>query len=364
MNTMIIVPAAIAAAAGLGWLLFRSRSSAQPPRREEPQASNWTVTKVTRETPSTVSLEFDATLDFKAGQFVLLRPNRELPWRAYSFSRAPGQPLRLTIKRVEGGAVSTFVTEKLTEGSSIEVKGPFGQFVLPEGGKHILMLAGGSGVTPMIGFLHELAQKGWPAKVTLIDANRSADEQILRKELDELAASSGAKLEIIHVLDDGGPDGSVERGPMTKDVVNALLSKIEAPDVVTLCGPTGMMESCNAVVRERFPSAKLIEEKFTAVVASVGADAIAHEVELVDGDKTKTFTVREGEPVLQAARRAKVELAAGCESGVCGTCRVKMRRGQIETPEESCLTAEERSQGYALVCIGKAKAPCSIEPAP
>ncbi|MBL8682815.1 MAG: iron-sulfur cluster-binding domain-containing protein [Myxococcales bacterium] len=364
MNTMIVVPAAIAAVAGVGWLLFRSRSAPAPARRDEPEAAQWKVTKVTRETPSTVSLEFDASLEFRAGQFVLVRPTRELPWRAYSFSRAPGQPLRLTIKRVEGGAVSTFVTEKLSEGAEIEVKGPFGQFVLPDGAKSVLMLAGGSGVTPMIAFLHDLAKQGWPAKVTLVDANRSANEQILRKEIDELVAASGGKLTVVHVLDDASGEGSDKRGPMTRDVVASVLEGMEAPEVVALCGPAGMMESCNAVVRERFPSAKLLEEKFTAVVASVGADAIAHEVELVDGAKTKTFTVREGESVLHAARRAKVELAAGCESGVCGTCRVKMRRGQIDTPDESCLTAEERSQGYALVCIGTAKAPCSIEPAP
>jgi ferredoxin-NADP reductase len=267
----------------------------------------------------------------------------------------------LTIKRVEGGAVSSKLVSDTRVGDTLEVKGPFGHFVLPENVRSVLMLAGGSGVTPMLSFLHELAMKGWPAKVTLVDANRTKEEQILRSEIDALVAESRGQLTVIHVLDDGSEG---VQGPMTQDVVDSILSTVEAPELITLCGPSAMMEACHVVLARKFASVPVLEEKFTAVLSSVGADAIAHEVELVDGDKVQTFTVREGEPVLQAARRAKVELAAGCESGVCGTCRVKMRRGSIETPDESCLTAEERAQGYALVCIGRVKAPCSIEPAP
>jgi ring-1,2-phenylacetyl-CoA epoxidase subunit PaaE len=359
MNALIVIPAAVVAV-GAAWWLFRPKASQAPARKEEPMQS-WTVTSVSRETPSAVSFEVDSSLDFQAGQFVLLRPSKDLPWRAYSFSRAPGQPLRLTVKKVEGGAVSTYITERLAAGDKLDVKGPFGQFVLPSGIGHALLLAGGSGVTPMLAFVHDLAAKGWPTKVTLVYANRSKSEQILRAELDELAAKSDGKLTIIHVLDDGSEG---VKGPMTPDVVAAVLEGVAAPDVVALCGPTGMMESCHAEVSKRFATAKILEEKFTAVVASVGADAIAHEVEVVDEGKSKTFTVREGETVLQGARRAKVNLSSGCESGVCGTCRVKMLRGQIETPDESCLTAEERAEGYALVCIGKVKAPCGFEPKP
>ncbi|MFO0559646.1 MAG: iron-sulfur cluster-binding domain-containing protein [Polyangiales bacterium] len=359
MNALIVIPAAVVAV-GAAWWLFRPKGAPAPAKKEE-HVQHWTVTSVTKETPSTVSFEVDSSLDFQAGQFVLLRPNNELPWRAYSFSRAPGQPLRLTVKRVEGGSVSTYITQRLAAGDKLEVKGPYGHFVLPSGVDHALLLAGGSGITPMLAFMHDLAAKGWPTKVTLVDANRSKEEQILRSEIDELAANSNGKLTVIHVLDDGS-EGI--KGPMSEDVVSKILESIDAPSLVALCGPTGMMEACHAAVSKRFASAKILEEKFTAVVASVGADAIAHEVEVQENGKSKTFSVREGETVLQASRRAKVNLSSGCESGVCGTCRVKMLRGQIETPEESCLTAEERAEGYALVCIGKVKAPCAFEPKP
>lgn len=361
MNALIVIPAAVVAV-GAAWWLFRPKGSqSSDSKKKEEHVHHWTVTSVTRETPSTVSFEVDSSLDFQAGQFVLLRPNKEFPWRAYSFSRAPGQPLRLTVKRVEGGSVSTYITTRLAAGDALEVKGPYGHFTLPTEVTHALLLAGGSGITPMLAFLHDLAAKGWPAKVTLVDANRSKEEQILRSEIDELVAGSNGKLTVIHVLDDGS-EGT--KGPMTEDVVSKLLESVEEPSLVALCGPSGMMDACHAAVGKRFPSAKILEEKFTAVVASVGADAIAHEVEVHENGKSKAFSVREGETVLQAARRAKVNLSSGCESGVCGTCRVKMLRGNIETPEESVLTAEERAEGYALVCIGKVKAPCAFEPKP
>jgi ring-1,2-phenylacetyl-CoA epoxidase subunit PaaE len=360
MNELLVIPAAVVAA-GAAWFFLRAKGGSKKAARKEEPAHEWTVTTVTKETPSTVSFEVDQTLDFKAGQFVLLRPNKELPWRAYSFSRAPGQPLRLTVKRVEKGAVSTHVTEKLAAGDLLEVKGPYGQFVLPEGAKHALLLAGGSGVTPMLSFLHDQALKGWPTKVTLIDANRTEAEQILRSELDELVKKSDGKLTVVHVLDDA-TEGL--KGPMTEDVVEKVLEGVDAPDVVALCGPGPMMDACKAVTTKKYPSAKLLEEKFTQITAQIGADAIAHEVEVVEDDRSRTFTVREGEPVLQAARRAKIDLLSGCEAGVCGSCRVKMRRGTVDTPEESCLTQEEREEGYALICIGTVKGPCSFEPAP
>ncbi|MCC7186977.1 MAG: hypothetical protein IT185_12085, partial [Acidobacteria bacterium] len=172
----MIVIAVIAGVVVLGGLFLvlskGSPSTAGDAAPSEPTLK-WTVTKVTRETPSTVSFEVDQPLSFKAGQFVLIRPKPELPFRAYSFSRAPGEPLRLTVKHVPNGQVSTHVTQSLAAGDVLDVKGPYGQFVLPDGAKSALLLAGGSGVTPMLSMLRALDGKGWPTAVTLIDGNRS-----------------------------------------------------------------------------------------------------------------------------------------------------------------------------------------------
>ncbi len=338
--------------------LFKKKAPATRPA--PPQVLSWRVTTVTRETPSTISFEVDGTLDFKAGQFVLLRPTAALPWRAYSFSRAPGLPLRLTVKKVKDGQVSTHLTEKLAVGDLLEVKGPYGHFVLPSSFTRALFIAGGSGVTPFLSMLQEQQKAGWPTPISLLDFNRTGVEQILKAELDALIASSGGKLEIVHVLDDAqaGP-----KGPPSKDVLGALLAGQAQPDVVAMCGPQPMMDLAREAVHARFPGVTVLEEKFTMSHEESGSGATV-TVELVQDGKSKPFPVKDGEHVLAAARKAGLNLSAGCEMGACGVCRVKVLSGEIHIPDDACLSDGEKADGYALVCVGTAKGNCRIEPAP
>lgn len=340
--------------------LFGKKKEKAPARAAPPAALSWRVTTVTKETPSTVSFEVDASMDFKAGQFVLVRPKPELPWRAYSYSRAPGAPLRLTVKKVKDGQVSTHLTEKLAVGDVLEVKGPFGHFILPAGFKRALFIAGGSGITPFLSMLEEQKKLGWPAPIALLDFNRTAVEQIFKAELDALVASSGGKLTITHLLDDGA-DGP--KGPPSKDVLNALLAGQEQPDVVAMCGPQPMMDLSRDAVHARFPGVTLLEEKFTMSHDEGGSGATV-TVELMLDGKSKPFPVKDGEHVLAAARKAGLNMSAGCEMGACGVCRVKVLSGEIHIPDDACLSDGEKSEGYALVCVGTAKSNCRIEPAP
>ena len=337
--------------------LFKKKT---PPRPATPPALSWRVTTVTQETPTTISFEVDGTLDFKAGQFVLLRPTAALPWRAYSFSRMPGAPLRLTVKKVKDGQVSTHLTEKLAVGDVLEVKGPYGHFVLPPAFTRALFIAGGSGITPFLSMLQEQQKAGWPTPICLLDFNRTGVEQILKGELDALVASSGGKLEVVHVLDDAA---AAPKGPPSKDVLGALLASQAQPDVVAMCGPQPMMDLAREAVHARFPGVTVLEEKFTMSHEEGGSGATV-TVELVMDGKSKPFPVKDGEHVLAAARKAGLNLSAGCEMGACGVCRVKVLSGEIHIPDDACLSDGEKADGYALVCVGTAKGNCRIEPAP
>jgi ferredoxin-NADP reductase len=345
----------------LGFLgsFFKKKAPAVA-RPAGPPTLNWRVTIVTKETPTTVSFEVDGSMDFKAGQFVLLRPNATLPWRAYSFSRAPGHPLRLTVKKVKDGLVSTHLTEKLAVGDELEVKGPYGQFVLPATLTRALFIAGGSGITPFLSILQEQQKKGWPTPMCLLDFNRTGTEQILKAELDALLASSGGKLEIIHLLDDAA---TAPKGPPSKDVFGALLAGQQQPDVVGMCGPEPMMDMAREAVLARFPGVPILEEKFSVSHEEAGSGASVM-VELLQDGKSKSFPVKDGEHVLAAARKAGLNLSAGCEMGACGVCRVKVLSGEVHIPDDACLSDGEKADGYALVCVGTVKGACRIEPAP
>lgn len=339
--------------------LFKKKAPA-PARAAPPPTLAWKVTTVTKETPSTISFEVDGTMDFKAGQFVLLRPTAAMPWRAYSFSRAPGNPLRLTVKKVKDGQVSTHLTEKLATGDVLEVKGPYGHFIVPATFTRALFIAGGSGITPFLSILQEQEKKGWPSPICLLDFNRTGVEQILKAELDALVASSGGKLEVIHLLDDAA---AAPKGPPSKDVFGALLASQQQPDVVGMCGPEPMMDMARAATLARFPGVPILEEKFTMSHDEGGSGAVV-TVELVQGGKSQPFPVKDGEHVLAAARKAGLNLSAGCEMGACGVCRVKVLSGEIHIPDDACLSDGEKADGYALVCVGTVKGACRIEPAP
>jgi ferredoxin len=195
----------------------------------------------------------------------------------------------------------------------------------------------------------------------MVDAHRSAEEQILKAELEALAQGSGGKFELIQLLDDGA---GAQRGPPTREVLAKLFEGREKPDVVATCGPQPMMDGVREVATARWPGVAVLEEKFSAAPEASGSGA-AVDVEVVMDGKGRTFPVHQGEHVLAAARAAKIGLSAGCEMGACGVCRVKLLSGDIEVPEDSCLSDEERAQGYRLVCVGKVtQAGCRFEPAP
>jgi ferredoxin-NADP reductase len=358
MSPIVFVVGGVVA---LGLLIFVLRGNSSGAARALPaSAMNWSVTTVTPETPSAVSFEVDATLAFKAGQFVLVRPNAELPWRAYSFSRAPGAPLRLTVKRVPDGKVSTHLTTQLKTGDRLEVKGPYGHFLVPSSFTRALFVAGGSGITPFLSQLHEQATLGWPRSITLVYANRSRAETILRAEVEALLADANGKLEVVWVSDD---ESEPLRGPLSKAVLASALEGRAPFDFIATCGPQPMMDNVRELATEKYPGVHVLEEKFSAA-PEASATGPAHQVEVVIDGAPRAFTVKEGEHVLTAARTAGIGLSAGCEMGACGVCRVRMVDGTIDVPSDSCLSDDEKAQGYALVCVGTVKANCRFEPAP
>jgi ferredoxin len=130
-----------------------------------------------------------------------------------------------------------------------------------------------------------------------------------------------------------------------------------------MCGPEPMMDLARAAVQARFAGVPILEEKFS-MSHDVGGSGATFTVEFVHDGKTKNFPVKDGEHVLAAARKAGLNMSAGCEMGACGVCRVKVLSGNIQVPDDACLSDNEKSQGYALVCVGQAKANTRIEPAP
>jgi ferredoxin-NADP reductase len=188
----------------------------------------------------------------RAGQHVDVRLTAEDGYqveRSYSIASAPdGARLELTIERLEDGEVSPYLTDELRAGDTIELRGPIGGYFVwepPQGGP-LLLVAGGSGVVPLMAMIRARANAHSDAETRLLFSSRSWDDVIYRDELDRLADD---RLSVFHTLTRSQPPDwrgyarRVDRGMLTE----VAPAPSERP-LVYVCGPTPFVEAVAATL--------------------------------------------------------------------------------------------------------------------
>ena len=161
----------------------------------------WQVAKVRAVTTETASVR-TLTLDVpdwpghQAGQHLDIRLTDEdgyVAERSYSIASAPGEPVAITVERLEDGEVSPYLTDELRAGDDLELRGPIGGYFIwePEDGGPLLLLAGGSGVVPLRSILRHRERTGSTVPVRLLYSARTLDDVIYRGELDQPAGRRG-----------------------------------------------------------------------------------------------------------------------------------------------------------------------------
>ena len=162
-----------------------------------------TVGRVTRETASAVTLRLEVPdwPGHRAGQHVDIRLTADDGYqaeRAYSIASAPGEPLTITVERLDDGEVSPYLTEDARPGDQLEVRGPIGGYFVweAETGGPLLLAAGGSGVVPLRAILRHRSLVGSSVPVRLLYSSRSWEDVIYSSELDSPADG----VEVIHTL--------------------------------------------------------------------------------------------------------------------------------------------------------------------
>lgn len=209
-----------------------------------------TVRQVIQETPQVKSLELEVPgwLGHHAGQHLDVRLTAEDGYqteRSYSIASAPGEPqVTITVERLEDGEVSPYLTDVLRVGDELEVRGPIGGWFTwrPVEGGPLLLVAGGSGIVPLMAMLRLRAAVASPVPVCLLYSSPSAEEIIYRQELDRRAAAD-ADLHVAYTVTRTVPPGwqgyhrRIDR-VMLEDVAWA---PAERP-LVFVCGPTPLVE--------------------------------------------------------------------------------------------------------------------------
>lgn len=206
------------------------------------------LAEIIRETPETKTFRFGMVgkeLPFRPGQFVMLTidvPDYGPVTRPLSIASSPREKeiMDLTVKKMEGGVMSTFLCDRARVGDIYKIKGPYGVFTLDESAKSVVFIAAGSGIAPFRSMWRYAMEKKIYTDITLLFSSKTRDYIIFR---DELAALHGNGMRVVHTItrnDDPNWTGYARRidKEMLKHVIGSTDGKL-----FYACGPPGMCKS-------------------------------------------------------------------------------------------------------------------------
>ncbi len=226
-----------------------------------------TVAAVSPETSRTRTLLFDVPEwpGHRAGQHVDVRLTAEDGYqaeRAYSIASAPGEPLALTVERVDDGEVSSWLTQEARPADLVEVRGPIGGYFVwePAFGGPLLLAAGGSGIVPLRSMLRARALAGSDVPVRLLYSSRGGEDVIYASELE----SPGPGVQVIHTLTRSQPPAWTG---YARRVDQRMLAEVAWPagdrPLAYVCGPTSFVETvAAALVALGYPAGRVLTERF------------------------------------------------------------------------------------------------------
>jgi ferredoxin-NADP reductase len=233
-----------------------------------------TVDAVTTETPAvrTITLGLPDWAGHAAGQHLDVRLTAEDGYaaeRSYSIASAPGEPVAITVERLDDGEVSPYLTQELRPADTIEVRGPIGgYFVWPgdDPAAELLLIAGGSGVVPFRSILRHRHNAGSAVPVRLLYSARSLSDIIYRSELD--AGTPG--VEVIYTLTRQRPPGwSGHTGRVGPGLLAEVAWPAGAAPLAYVCGPTPFVEAvASGLVNLGYPPQRVKTERFGGAGAS------------------------------------------------------------------------------------------------
>lgn len=312
---------------------------------------------------------------FHPGQHLTLRAviDGQEQRRSYSICAAPGQALRVGVRRVPGGVFSGWLHERLRPGDLIDVMEPQGAFgqALERRPRHVLAVAGGSGITPLISVLEAHLAAGAGTRATLVYANRTVASTMLREALDDLKNRYLARLAVFMCFTRETVDAPLSAGRVdaAKLVhVLPLVGGAASVDEAFVCGPHAMNDEIEAALRAAGLEPQQIHVERFGLVPAVGSPgsgladrAVAQPARPGDTSQARITVVRDGLTreldyqaadgnLLAAATRAGLDLPYSCRSGVCATCRCKVLEGRVRMERNFALPPDELAAGFVLSC--------------
>ncbi|MEU4564298.1 1,2-phenylacetyl-CoA epoxidase subunit PaaE [Actinoplanes sp. NPDC023936] len=300
---------------------------------------------------------------FRAGQSLTVRrviDGRE-ERRSYSICAPVGAAPRIGVREIPDGVFSSWLVHDVTPGTGIEVQTPTGAWDAdPAGGERHLLIAAGSGITPLLSIAATVLTHP-DARVSLLYGNRASNTVMFAEEIGDLKNRYGPRLQVTHVLSREPRDVELFSGRLDADRLRRLLRDVipaETFDHVWLCGPLAMIEDARAVLTALGVAASRIHVELFYVdepppqprrAAAEMTGAVTALTTILDGRKA-TATVAQSTTILDGAQASRADLPFACKGGVCGTCRALVREGEVDMRRNYALEPSELAAGFVLTC--------------
>lgn len=341
-----------------------------------------TIDAIRPETDSAICLSLiipealKQTFKFTPGQFLTLQisVDGEAIRRCYSICSGMDEAqLSVAIKRVDNGIFSNFANDHFKVGDRIEVMPPQGDFTLKvettELKKNYMLLAAGSGITPILSLIKSILLREKNSKITLVYGNQKTHTMMFKEELSFIKNRYLTRFNWVNIMsqEDQGTDLLNGRIDNKKgyQLQKQKLIDINATDEAFICGPESMISEVsrgfrieglaeNKIHYELFASssedAQFVLDKAKNRVHEYGENRTSKVTIIADGRSNDFELATVGANILDAGMANGVELPYSCKAGVCSTCKAKLMKGKVDMDINHGLEQHEIDAGYILTC--------------
>jgi len=337
-----------------------------------------TVIDIRRETKDCVSVAFEVPSELKEnyhfhqGQYLTLRETigGEDIRRSYSICSGVNESeLRVAIKEVPHGKFSTWANRELVVGHTLQVMTPMGHFgteIHSNQKKNYLLVAAGSGITPVFSIAKSVLATELESEVILLFGNRYFQSIIFRDQLEDLKDRYLGRFRVFHVLSAEPNDVDLFSGRIDRQKLEGFAKgfiRMETIDEVFVCGPEPLIRLVKEFSLERGisedsihfelfgtpnPTAGGTPEKTEETTVDKGARCAVTVV--FDGQENNFFMPMDGTAILDAAQSSGMDIPFSCKGGMCCTCRAHVSEGSARMKVNYALEPGEVESGYVLTC--------------